>query len=460
MALEDILLRITAHSPMIAPKGSDLTYAELDNNFIILYDWIKAMGAGGNLSPYNAGTTYENTPPTYVSYSGNIWQFINGTPTSGITPGTNPAYWEQVTIGSLTHVQNTDQYIDLGGVSQASALEIYNSIHPLVKTVAQMQALLGAYVPGQRYIVTDPGSGQFDAGGIVMVTAIASNFLEMRCIGRLKNAAMGALMTFECEYDVQSDHFSKVREPISQQEITELTNGGLAAWPFDQATIAMVKAEDPSVIGIDTASTIFYCNFGPVTTLNLQNGSTIERVNTGSFASIAMGSTSACSLSGSTLEADAILTMVDDHHFTDILLGAGKTINLTTVATGYTQTKVSYTDAGSTFVCDVAIDLNALTTLDITTVVGAEDYSFCGIFTNLISTGANVAIDLLTTNLNDHAYTFYWNDPAQTITWVHATNNLYLNGSANIVLNTQGDYQKLSYNSILTGWNSGETFKQ
>lgn len=197
---------------MVAPKGSELTYAELDGNFILIYDWLKALGSGANLTPYDAGTTYADTPPTYVSYGGNIYHYINGTPSSGVTPGTDPLTWELVTIGGIAHVQNTDTYLDLGGATQVSSLEVFNAVHPLVKTVAQMQALLGAWVPGQNYIVTDPGvaTGQFLTGGIVMVTAVTSTMLAKTGGARLKNSQMAAIGSFETEYDVMNDWFTKV----------------------------------------------------------------------------------------------------------------------------------------------------------------------------------------------------------------------------------------------------------
>lgn len=153
---------------MVAPKGAELTYGELDNNFIILYDWLKSMGSGANLSPYNAGTTYADTPPTYVSYNGNIWHFVSGTPASGITPGTNPAYWEQVTIGAIAHVQNTDQYLDIGGPYALSVQEIYEKVHNIViDTRANIAALAsgGSLVAGIYYMNTDDNVIQFAIDG-------------------------------------------------------------------------------------------------------------------------------------------------------------------------------------------------------------------------------------------------------------------------------------------------------
>lgn len=458
MALEDILLRLTAHSPMIAPKGSDLTYAELDNNFIILYDWIKAMGSGGNLSPYNAGTSYANTPPTYVSYSGNIWHYINGTPASGITPGTDPLYWEQVTLGSLTHVQNTDQYIDLGGPSQASALEIYNSIHPLIKTVAQMQALLGAYVPGQRYIITSPGTGQFNLGGIIMVEAMTTNFLTTVGVARLRNAAMTSIMTFEAEYDVQADFFTRVREPISGQEVTEYVNGGLAAWPFNSPTFTRTTAVDPIITYMDFDATIEDCYFDESTTLEIQNTSIIERVTTDPFAQIHAGVTDQCILSAGHIGNGGTITLTDRHSISNFYIGSLREVNLTTIAATYSQSGVRYDDHGSTFVCPDVIDLNGLTTLDITNISG-QDFSFAGIF--YISTSvATPTVDNFTTNEQDHDYMFYVDaTTAAPIDFSDTGGSIFLSGGGTKTYSSPPDVLHLKYSLTGSVWvDAGNSF--
>lgn len=131
MALDPylVLLRILS-DPNLSAKGSPLTWIELDTNLKILVDNIKAIMTApstGGFTAYNNGTTYSNGD--YVSYNGNIYKYINVTPQSGITPGSDPLTWEITSIGEFAHQQNKDQYLDFGGASQVSAIDIYNFIN-------------------------------------------------------------------------------------------------------------------------------------------------------------------------------------------------------------------------------------------------------------------------------------------------------------------------------------------
>lgn len=282
-AIDNILLRITANPPMIAPKGSVLTYAELDNNFILIFNALKAMGSGANLSPYNAGTVYDNTIPTYVSYGGSIWQYVNAAPTAGVTPGTDIAYWVEVTIGSLAHVQNTDLYLNQGGAYEVTASSIFNHLNGLTRTVTEMQGLAGSYVPGQDYFVTDPGvvaHGQFLAGGFVKVTAISATILKKSATAYLKNAAMAAFGNFEVIYDVTNDWFSEVVHEagsIARQSLGSVYST-IKYFPFDDGVSLSSIVEDCIIpnncgaifstiikrdasITLDITAALAYCNF-------------------------------------------------------------------------------------------------------------------------------------------------------------------------------------------------------
>lgn len=124
MAITDILLRTVSHADLTT-KNAVITWEEEDQNFIEIYEALKALqNVDVSLfEPYNAGTTYESGD--YVSYDGNIYRFINVTPTAGITPGTDPLYWELASVGEFAHQQNYDQYLDFGGPNQVSAADLY-----------------------------------------------------------------------------------------------------------------------------------------------------------------------------------------------------------------------------------------------------------------------------------------------------------------------------------------------
>ena len=97
MALNDIILRSSSHSPLTT-KGSELTYGELDGNFIELYDYLIAMNSDSGIAPYDNTATYNGTE--YVSYNGNIYVHISATST---TQSSSPQHPRQK-IGNRRHV--------------------------------------------------------------------------------------------------------------------------------------------------------------------------------------------------------------------------------------------------------------------------------------------------------------------------------------------------------------------
>jgi hypothetical protein len=123
-ALDNIILRTEIHSPLVA-VDRELTWTEHDNNWIILYDKVKELSEVEitGVDPYSAGTEYSVSDP-YVTYNGNTWEYINPTPQTGITPGTDPLTWSLVSQGLFSHQQNKDQYLDLGGANEVSAEDI------------------------------------------------------------------------------------------------------------------------------------------------------------------------------------------------------------------------------------------------------------------------------------------------------------------------------------------------
>jgi len=88
MAKEDILLRSVINPPL-ATKGSIETLAELDGNFVEIYNALVALSNSPNVPIYNNAITY--SLGEYVSYNNQLYRFISGTPEVNITPGTPAA---------------------------------------------------------------------------------------------------------------------------------------------------------------------------------------------------------------------------------------------------------------------------------------------------------------------------------------------------------------------------------
>lgn len=132
--IEDILLRITAHAPLTT-KGSKLTFPEVDNNWIVIYDFLKSLNTTSNLAPFdldgpNGDQTlqYSNTIPNYVSYLGNSYVAITAAVPYNIPPTghvDSATHWALVTTGALAHAQNTDNFLAIGTANQVSANQMW-----------------------------------------------------------------------------------------------------------------------------------------------------------------------------------------------------------------------------------------------------------------------------------------------------------------------------------------------
>lgn len=123
MALEStgIILREETN-PDLTTKNAELTFQELDTNFILIYEDLKALSGSGALPAWVVSTTYSQN--VVVSYDGLIWKYINPTPSAGVVPGSDPLFWVQLAPTELTHVQNTDTKLAEGTADEVSANEI------------------------------------------------------------------------------------------------------------------------------------------------------------------------------------------------------------------------------------------------------------------------------------------------------------------------------------------------
>lgn len=99
--LDSLVLRDTSHPPL-TNKGSELTYAEWDARVTAMYDVVQSVVSGANVTPYDAGTTYDASSSDiykqFAGYGSRIWKAIGSH--SGQTPSES-IYWTQVTLAEL-----------------------------------------------------------------------------------------------------------------------------------------------------------------------------------------------------------------------------------------------------------------------------------------------------------------------------------------------------------------------
>lgn len=197
MALQDLILRSESHSPLTT-KGSELTYAELDGNFIELYDYLSAMNSGSGIAPYDNGTTYSGTE--YVSYNGNIYVHISATSTTGVLPDSDITKWALTSIGALAHQQNKDSYLAFGSASQVSAVDLYDILNNQTINITYANFLTaknGALLkPNRLYCITNVNS--FLDTGVYTNSQIK---LYIRTISNSQYSAKGFISFVAPKYD-------------------------------------------------------------------------------------------------------------------------------------------------------------------------------------------------------------------------------------------------------------------
>lgn len=121
--IEDILLR-SAVNPPLTTKGSQLTWEELDGNFIEIFNAFIANYLSSYVDAYDNATTYDDTIKNYVVYDSVIWKFINVTPAVGQTPSASPLYWQRVWAADLAHKKNSDTILAEGTADEVSASDL------------------------------------------------------------------------------------------------------------------------------------------------------------------------------------------------------------------------------------------------------------------------------------------------------------------------------------------------
>ena len=167
MAIQDIILRSSSHAPLTT-KGSELTYGELDGNFIEIYDAVSSLNDVSGIEPFNIATTYTGTD--YVSYNGNVYVHISPTSTTGVLPDADPTKWELTSTGALAHQTNKDSYLAYGSASQVSATDLADIINNQIINITfanfNTAKSNGTLKVNRLYCITNANS-LIDTGGYV-----------------------------------------------------------------------------------------------------------------------------------------------------------------------------------------------------------------------------------------------------------------------------------------------------
>lgn len=123
MNTDTLVLRDTANPPL-TNKQAVLTVVDFDQNLIKIYNDFLALSVTNSVDAYNASIIYDAAIVQYATFSGRTYKWINGTPGSGITPGTDPLKWLEVFPTELAHRKNSDLILAEGTSDEVTAADI------------------------------------------------------------------------------------------------------------------------------------------------------------------------------------------------------------------------------------------------------------------------------------------------------------------------------------------------
>jgi len=115
-----------------------------------------------HVDAYNAGTTYDDATVNYAVYNNVLWRYINVTPSSGTTPGTDATKWTAQFGTILAHKRNEDISLAEGTSDWTTAadlranLDTYKSVK-VELTAAQVKDLFNTPVGLVTSSMVEPG---------------------------------------------------------------------------------------------------------------------------------------------------------------------------------------------------------------------------------------------------------------------------------------------------------------
>ena len=123
MNSDSLILRELINSPLTT-KNDFLTNEDFDNNNINIYSDLVALCVTTGVIAFDEFETYDDTVLNYSTYGGRLYNYINASPSIGVTPSTDVNYWVEVFPAILAHKQNADTVLNEGGANEVTAAEI------------------------------------------------------------------------------------------------------------------------------------------------------------------------------------------------------------------------------------------------------------------------------------------------------------------------------------------------
>jgi hypothetical protein len=123
MNSDSLILRELINSPLTT-KNDFLTNEDFDNNNINIFNDLVALCVTTGVLEFDEFETYDDTVLNYSTYGGRLYNYVNASPSIGVTPSTDVNYWVEVFPAILAHKQNADTVLNEGGANEVTAAEI------------------------------------------------------------------------------------------------------------------------------------------------------------------------------------------------------------------------------------------------------------------------------------------------------------------------------------------------
>lgn len=136
-------------------------------------------------------------------------------------------------------------------------------------TVSEMQALVGSFVPGQMYLITDCAGSQVQ----LLVKAYNASSLENQGSGLYQNVNMSTSMQCDIWYNLDDDYIYRVYEPVNSNDSNSLPE----SFPFDDTLFYNNSFDNVSFVNYikGTNNTSFERNYIVNTTIDFNSIHTV-----------------------------------------------------------------------------------------------------------------------------------------------------------------------------------------
>ncbi len=308
-------------------------------------------------------------------------------------------------------VQAFRSLVSAGGVGVTSVTATYpilssggttpdiSNVGLLQKTVAEMQAL----ATGNQLIV-DKGltyqiTNAYSNTAVINIKAFSTSVLYDYGFGTFQNAAMSNPVYCQMCYDLTSDFISRFFDSVKLNDISQNIDGSggtsLTLLPLDNTQVfdnTLIDCTIGNSNGFIIGSGSFSGVYAKRATIDMINNSNISNCNI--YGSVDLGGVSSSSLNTCNIYGTAVL--LDNHTLSSCTIGAGKTVDLTNIAAGYSQTGKEYVGNVSTF--EVIPADNAAVNPDGGNAINMSAFAFAGILkpddgSNNLDTFSNFPLD-------------------------------------------------------------------